>query len=90
MPLTKSAPLLAEGASGKIYLGPALSPDGRQAIFFSEEGRLSVDLLLTDTESGTTRRKLASRTANPRLENLQTIRSAGSWRKVTPFADSSS
>jgi hypothetical protein len=71
--------LFAQHARGRVYLGPALSPDGRSAVFFSEEDRLSVDLFLTDTSTGTVRRKLATLAASPRLENLQSIRSSGSW-----------
>jgi hypothetical protein len=74
-----AAPLLRDRKPGRLYLGPALSPDGRETVFFSEEDRLSVDLFLTDTETGRVRRKLATRAASPRFESLQSVRSAGSW-----------
>jgi hypothetical protein len=65
--------------TGRLYLGPSLSPDGRKAIFFSEKDRLSLDLFLADTTTGTITRKLATTAAAARFESLQAIRSAGSW-----------
>jgi hypothetical protein len=72
-------PLLRARESGRLYLGPALSPDGRQAIFFSERDRLSLDLFLADTSTGRIERKLATTAASARFESLQAIRSSGSW-----------
>ena len=72
--------LLLRGAkAGKVQLGPSLSPNGRDAIFFSERDRLSLDLFLADTSTGAITRKLATTTATARFESLQAIRSAGSW-----------
>ena len=65
--------------AGKVQLGPALSPNGRDAVFFSERDRLSRDLFLADTTTGVITRKLATTTATARFESLQAIRSAGSW-----------
>ena len=62
-----------------MQLGPALSPNGRDAVFFSERDRLSLDLFLADTTTGAITRKLATTTATARFESLQAIRSAGSW-----------
>ncbi len=73
------SPLLREAKAGRMQLGPSLSPDGRQAVFFSERDRLSLDLFLADTSSGAITRKLATTTATARFESLQPIRSAGSW-----------
>jgi Tol biopolymer transport system component len=74
-----AAPLFVTGPTGRLYLGPAISPDGRQAIFFSERDRVSLDLFLADTVRGTITRKLATTAASARFESLQAIRSAGSW-----------
>ena len=74
-----SSPLFADTGTGRLYLGPALSPDGRRVVFFSEKDRLSLDLFLADTATGTIVRKLASTAATARIENLQAVRSAGSW-----------
>lgn len=64
---------------GRMQLGPALSPDGRQAVFFSERDRLSLDLFLADVETGRIVRKLATTTASARFDSLQPLRSAGAW-----------
>jgi len=73
------SPLLRGAKAGKVQLGPALSPNGRDAVFFSERDRLSLDLFLADTTTGAITRKLATTTATARFESLQAIRSAGSW-----------
>jgi hypothetical protein len=72
------SPMLRE-KSGRLYLAPSLSPSGREAVFFSERDRLSVDLFLADTKSGTIRRKLVTTAGTARFESLQALRSAGSW-----------
>ena len=64
---------------GGMQLGPALSPDGRQAVFFSERDRLSMDLFLADITTGRIVRKLATTTASARFDSLQVLRSAGAW-----------
>jgi Tol biopolymer transport system component len=71
--------LLRSAKAGRMQLGPSLSPNGRNAIFFSERDRLSLDLFLADTATGVITRKLATTTATARFESLQAIRSAGSW-----------
>ncbi len=75
----RSSPLLKDTDTGRLYLGPSLSPDGRHAIFFSERERLSLDLFLADTTTRVVTRKLATTAAAAQFESLQAIRSAGSW-----------
>jgi Tol biopolymer transport system component len=67
------------GAFGRTQLAPALSPDGRQAVFFSERDRFALDLFLADVQSGRIVRKLATTTASARFDSLQPLRSAGAW-----------
>ena len=74
-----AAPMLHERQSGRLYLGPSLSPDGRLAIFFSERDRLSLDLFVADTTTGKIQQKLATTAASARFESLQAIRSSGTW-----------
>jgi Tol biopolymer transport system component len=69
----------AGAKSGRIRLGPTVSPNGQQLIFFSEKDRVSLDLFLADTATGRIVRKLATTAASARFESLQAIRSAGSW-----------
>ena len=64
---------------GGMQLGPALSPDGRQAVFFSERDRLSLDLFLADVTTGRIVRKLATTAASARYDSLQVLRSSGAW-----------
>ena len=76
------SPLLRDAGRGRLYLGPALSPDGSQAVFFSEKDRLSLDLFLADTLTGLITRKLATTTAGTRFESLEAIRSSGAWTRA--------
>jgi Tol biopolymer transport system component len=62
-----------------MQLGPSLSPDGTQAIFFSERDRLSLDLFLADVGSGRVIKKLATTAASAKFDSLQPLRSAGAW-----------
>ena len=62
-----------------MQLGPALSPDGKQAVFFSERDRLSMDLFLADVPTGRIVRKLATTAASARFDSLQALRSSGAW-----------
>src|SRR6188508_327390 len=62
-----------------MQLGPSLSPDGTQAVFFSERDRLSLDLFLADVASGRVIRKLATTAASAKFDSLQPLRSAGAW-----------
>lgn len=71
--------LLTGERTGRLQLGPAVSPDGKRVAFFSERDRLSLDLYLADTATGEVLRKLATTTASARFDSLQAIRSAGAW-----------
>jgi hypothetical protein len=73
------SPMLRVGDAGRYHLGPALSPDGRRAVFFSEKDRLSLDLFVASTDSGKIEAKLLTTTGTARFESLQAIRSSGAW-----------
>jgi Peptidase of plants and bacteria/Omp85 superfamily domain/WD40-like Beta Propeller Repeat len=73
------------GASSRIQLSPALSPDGRSVVVFSERDRLSLDLFLAEVESGRIIRKLATTAANARFDSLQPLRGAGAWSPESDF-----
>jgi Tol biopolymer transport system component len=64
---------------GRLNVGPALSPDGKELIFLSERDRYSVDLFLADAATGTVARKLIETSVDPHFESLQFIESAGAW-----------
>ena len=64
---------------GRIFLAPALTPDGKDIAFFGDQGGFFVDLWLADGESGRVRRRLVKSTLNSNYESLRFINSAGSF-----------
>ncbi|HWI16212.1 MAG TPA: BamA/TamA family outer membrane protein [Vicinamibacterales bacterium] len=76
---TEGAERLKPWTRDHMQLGPALSPDGRQAVFFSERDRLSMDLFLVDVATGDVIRKLATTAASAKFDSLQPLRSSGAW-----------
>jgi Tol biopolymer transport system component len=73
-------PLLTRKRSnGTLHLAPALTPDGRQIAYFSEENSFFVDLYLADAETGKVLRRLVKSTLSNNYESLRFINSAGSF-----------
>src|SRR5437867_5397678 len=71
-------PLLTERRSrGRIFLAPALTPDGRDIAFFGDQGGFFIDLWLADAETGRVSRRLVRVTQNNNYESLRSINSAG-------------
>jgi len=64
---------------GRIFLAPALSPDGKDLAFFGDEGGFFVDLWLADGETGRVTRRLVKSTQNNNYESLRFINSAGAF-----------
>ena len=81
MPVTATGArlLISPGKEEHYNLAPALSPDGKRVVYFSDAGLFSIDMYLADAQSGRTIRKLVSSTRDPHLESLQFINSAGAW-----------
>src|SRR5574341_117190 len=78
--MTTGARLLVSPGKEQHYnLAPALSPDGRRMVYFSDAGLFSIDMYLANAENGHTIRKLVSSTRDPHLESMQFINSAGAW-----------
>jgi hypothetical protein len=77
--VVSEAGVAADDDSGRMQLGPALSPDGRHLMFLSERDRLSVDLFMADAATGEVQRKIVSTAANRHFDSLQYIDSSGSW-----------
>jgi Tol biopolymer transport system component len=77
--LLEDADRLKPWSRDHMQLGPSLSPDGKQAVFFSERDRLSLDLFLADVKTGTVIRRLATTAASAKFDSLQPLRSAGAW-----------
>ncbi|HYG61995.1 MAG TPA: peptidase S9, partial [Thermoanaerobaculia bacterium] len=60
-------------------VGPVLSPNGQDVVFFSTRGLFSFDLYLADARTGEIRQRLVSQDTDPHFEALQFIDSAGAW-----------
>jgi Tol biopolymer transport system component len=60
-------------------VSPAISPDGRQIVFFSSRDLFSIDLFLAETATGRIVRKLVDTALSQHFTSLQFIGSAGSW-----------
>jgi Tol biopolymer transport system component len=67
------------GGGSELNVSPALSPDGKQMVFFSEKDLFSIDLYLADAQTGQIKRKLTKTALNAHLDSLQFINSAGAW-----------
>src|SRR6266568_3668432 len=55
---------------GRIFLAPALTPDGKTIAFFGDEGGFFVNLWLADVETGRVKRRLVKSTQNNNYESL--------------------
>jgi len=64
---------------GRIFLAPALTPDGKDIAFFGDQGGFFVDLWLADGETGRVKRRLVKSTQNTNYESLRFINSAGAF-----------
>ena len=66
-------------SNGRVFLAPALTPDGREIAFFGDEGGFFIDLWLADAETGRVKQRLVKSTLNNNYESLRFINSAGSF-----------
>ena len=73
------ATLTQKRSRGRIFLAPALTPDGREMAFFGDQGGFFVDLFLADAETGRVKRRLVKSTLNKNYESLRFINSAGTF-----------
>jgi Tol biopolymer transport system component len=71
--------LISEKNAGRMNLSPALSPNGRYLIFYSEKDLFSVDLFLAEARTGRILRKVASTLKDQQIDDFQYIESSGSW-----------
>ena len=65
--------------SGRLNLGPRVSPNGRDVVFFSERDLFAVDLYLGDLQTGKVKRRLSQSATDPHFDSLEFLNSAGSW-----------
>ena len=68
-----------DDARGRLYVSPALSPDGRWIAYLSERGLFSIDLYVAEAATGRVVRRLTASDTDAHLERLQFVESAGAW-----------
>ena len=80
-PVADQARTVVAGGKGKDALNvtPAVSPDGKKLVMFSQRDLFSVDLFLVNAETGKTEKKLTEAAIDPHYEGMEFIQSAGSW-----------
>ena len=72
--------LIGKKKDGTEYnVGPVLSPDGKDMIFFSEKSLFAIDMYLADANTGKIKRKLTKLEVDPHFSSLGFIYSAGTW-----------
>lgn len=71
--------LAPEIDAGEVNLSPALSPDGEYIAFLSERDLFSINLFVADAQTGEVITSLKNPAANPHMDALRFIQSAGSW-----------
>lgn len=68
-----------EKDAGEINIAPSVSPDGKYVAFLSERDIFSINLFIADAETGEVLKSLPSPAADPHMDALRFINSAGSW-----------
>ncbi len=72
--------ITSDRGSGRLNVGPSLSPDGRFVAFLSERDRGDVELLMADAETGDVIRRLQAGVGfDSHFGSLRYIHSAGTW-----------
>ena len=65
--------------TGRLDVGPALSPDGNSIVFFTDRDGYSLDVVVANAATGEIRRKLIATAGDSHFESLQFIDSVGAW-----------
>jgi hypothetical protein len=68
-----------DSGSGRLNIGPAVSPDGSKVVFLSEKDRFSIEMFRADVETGEIEKKILKTALDSHYESLQFINSAGDW-----------
>ncbi len=68
-----------QSGSGRLNIGPALSPDGSQVIFLTEKSQFNIEMFSADAETGEIGKRILKTALDPHYESLQFIYSAGDW-----------
>jgi hypothetical protein len=64
---------------GDLTVAPAISPDGRYIAFLSSKSLFSIDLYLSDAQTGRIIKRLTSKVSNTHIDEFNFIESAGAW-----------
>jgi hypothetical protein len=64
---------------GDLTVAPAVSPDGRYVVFLSSKSLFSIDLYLSDAQTGRIVKRLTSKVSNTHIDEFNFIESAGAW-----------
>ncbi len=68
-----------ESEEDQLSLAPSVSPDGHYVAFLSTKDIFSIDLFLADANTGKVIDELLSADADPHIDALRFINSAGGW-----------
>ena len=68
-----------EKSDSELNVSPAISPDGKYAVLFSEKSLFGINLYLVDPETGKFLDKITETEISPHFINLQFTKAAGSW-----------
>ncbi|MBK8004365.1 MAG: PD40 domain-containing protein [Gemmatimonadetes bacterium] len=71
--------LSQDRSEGTLHLAPALSPDGKQVVYFSEKDFYFIDLYLADAETGKVERRLSKSSYSSNYETFRFINSQANW-----------
>lgn len=71
--------LAADIDAGQLNISPAVSPDGQYVAFLSERDIFTINLFIADAQTGRVLKRLPSPSADPHMDALRFINSAGSW-----------
>ncbi|MGH9466164.1 MAG: peptidase MA family metallohydrolase, partial [Terriglobales bacterium] len=79
-PVAASTVLVAaHKKTNSLNVSPALSPNGKWVMFFSERGLFSIELYLANAQTGQVVRRITSTAISAHFNNLEFINSAGAW-----------
>jgi Tol biopolymer transport system component len=68
-----------EKSGSEVNVSPAISPDGKYAVVFSEKSLFGINLFLVDAETGKFLRRITETEISPHFVNLQFTNAVGAW-----------
>ena len=67
------------GEDDQLHVAPSMSPDGRYVAHISRRNPFTINLYISDAETGETVQRLRGMNSNPHFDDIRFINSAGSW-----------